>query len=63
MSSHRDLDEAAGFVREEEGRTAERIETEVVAGERGESVETLAHVAGFERDIDLEVAVESEHGG
>ena len=58
-----DLDESAGFVREEEGRATEGIETEVVACERGEGVEALAHVAGFERDIDFKVGVEGEHGG
>ena len=58
-----DLDESAGFVREEEGRATEWIETEVVARERSEGVEALTHVAGFERDIDLEISVEGEHGG
>jgi hypothetical protein len=29
---------------------------------RGECVEALSHVAGFEGDIDFEVAVEGEHG-
>ena len=43
-----DLDEAAGFVIEEEGRATEWIKTEVVA---------------CERDVDFEVAVEGEHGG
>ena len=58
-----DLDESAPLVGEEEGRAAERIESEVVAHHRGEPVEGLAHVAGFERDVDLEAAIEGEHDG
>ena len=36
---------------------------EVCAGEFGEAVEALAHVAGLEGDVDFEVAVEGEHSG
>ena len=35
----------------------------MVAHHGGEAVEALAHVAGLQRDVDLEVAVEGEHGG
>jgi len=57
-----DLDKTAGLVGEEEGRAAERVELEVIADQLGEGVEAFAHVAGLQRDIDLEASVEGEHG-
>jgi len=57
-----DLDEAAPFVGEEEGRPAGGIDLDGVAGQFGESVEALAHVARCQGDVDFEVAVEGEHG-
>lgn len=56
------LDEVASFVGEEESRSTEGIDLDDVTGDLGEAVETLAHVAGGERNVDFEVAVESEHG-
>jgi hypothetical protein len=41
----------------------EGIEVEMVAHHGGEAVEALSHVAGLQRDVDLEVAIEGEHGG
>lgn len=52
-----------GLVGEEVGRAAEGIESEMVAHHGGEAVEALAHVAGPQRDADLEVVVEGEQGG
>lgn len=57
-----DFDELARLVGEEEGRAAEWIEFEMVAHEHGEGVEAFAHVAWLDGDVDLEVAVEGEHG-
>ncbi len=53
-----DLDEIAAFVSEEEGGTTQGIGPEFVLHDDGESVEALAHVAGFGGEVDPESAVE-----
>ncbi len=58
-----DFDQRAPPFGEQERRTAERVEPRPGVGDLGEPVEGLAHVAGFECDVDFEVAVEGEHGG
>ena len=48
---------------EEEGCSGERVEAEHASCDLGETVEALAHVAGLERDVDFEVAIEGKHNG
>jgi len=50
------------LVGEEEGGSPPRIHADGVARHGGETIETFAHVAGLESDIDLEISVEAEHG-
>ena len=57
-----DLDEVTPLVGEEESGSTARIHADGVARHGGQTIEAFAHVAGLERDIDLEVAVEAEHG-
>jgi len=53
-----DLDEHAGFVSEEKDRAARPIKAELIANQCRERDEAFAHVAGLQRDIDLEIAIE-----
>lgn len=59
---HAGIDEVAPLVGEQEGGPAARVHADGVAGHGGQTIEAFAHVAGLERDIHLEVAVEAEHG-
>ncbi|MFT6383076.1 MAG: hypothetical protein ACJAXZ_004581 [Akkermansiaceae bacterium] len=56
-----DFDEIATLVGEEEGGSAGGVNLDGVAGDFGEAVEALAHVARLKGDVDFKVAVEGKH--